>query len=345
MNIVSEHLLVSGKNSDLQNFYINSGADPKKAASKITASTNATFLGDLATGDGGNISITTTDLVIKEGGRISSETTTPGKGGNIDIGAHDATLLSGASMSAMSELSELAGTAGNVHVSTSGQFHTDNASLLTSSQQSAGGDILVQADNMELVNNTHISAKSSGQGDAGSIYLSGQQSFFMDTSRITTEAKQADGGNIKVAAHDMIHLVDSEITASVGGGDQTTGGNISIDPQYVILKNSRITANAFEGKGGNIDIVSDVFLADPGSIIDASSSLGIDGQVDIRAPITHVSSLVSPLSKDFRSVVALLRKPCMARVHKGEYSSFMIKGRDSLPVEPGKFLSSPLSIE
>ncbi|WP_300460419.1 filamentous hemagglutinin N-terminal domain-containing protein [Desulfobacula sp.] len=345
MNIVSEHLLVSGENADLKNFYINSGADPKNAVSKITASTNATFLGDLATGDGGNIAIHTTDLVIKESGRISSETTTPGKGGNIDISAHGATLLSGASISAMSELSDLAGTAGSIQVLTSGQFNADNASLLTSSEQSTGGDIRVQADNVKLVNNTHISAKSSGQGNAGSIYLTGQQSLVMDTSRITTEARQADGGNIKVAADDMIHLVDSEITASVGGGDQTTGGNISIDPQYVILKNSRITANAFEGKGGNIDIVSDVFLADPGSMIDASSSLGIDGQVDIRAPITHVSSLVSPLSKDFRNVVALLRKPCMARVHKGEYSSFMIKGRDSLPVEPGQFLSSPLSIE
>jgi len=138
--------------------------------------------------------------------------------------------------------------------------------------------------------------------------------------------------------------VDSEITSSVAGGTETTGGNINIDPEFVILKNSKIVAKAYEGEGGNIDIVADVFLSDPDSLIDASSSLGIDGQVDIQSPITHVSSIVAPLSKDFRSVVALLRKPCMARVHKGEYSSFMIKGRNNLPVEPGRFLSSPLSI-
>jgi len=143
----------------------------------------------------------------------------------------------------------------------------------------------------------------------------------------------------------MVRLVDSKITTSVKGGSQTTGGNISIDPEFVILRNSKIIANAYEGTGGNIDIVSDMFLADPDSLIDASSSLGIDGQVDIQSPVTHVNSLVAPLTKDFRSVVALLRKPCTARLHKGEYSSFMIKGRDSLPVEPGRSLSSPLSMQ
>jgi len=147
-----------------------------------------------------------------------------------------------------------------------------------------------------------------------------------------------------VVAEDPVSLVDSEITASVRGGTETTDGYVSIDPEFIVLKNSKIIATADEGAGGNIDIISDVFLSDPDSLIDASSSPGIDGQVDIQSPITHVSSLIAPLSKDFRSVVALLRKPCLARVHKGEYSSFMIKGRGSLPVEPGRFLSSPLSI-
>ncbi len=399
INIVSAHLLVSGENADMKEFLINSGTNPKYAASQITASTNHTFLGDLATGNGGDIRINATDLMMTESGSINSETTTPGNGGNIQISAESATLFSKASISAMSEVSELAGNAGNIKISTSKNFSMDNTALITSSEQSTGGDITVQAYNMalanntlisaqsrgdgnsgnidlraekaftmdkssvtteaekaagggitiqsqdmDLANNTLISAQSSGQGDAGSIYLAGQHSLSMDTSNVTTEARQADGGNIKLYADYMIQLANSEITTSVGGGAGTTGGNISIDPKYVILKKSKIIANAFEGQGGNIEIVSDVFLADPDSIIDASSSLGIDGQVDIRSPITNVTSLVSPLSKDFRSVVALLRKPCMARVHKGEYSSFMIKGRDSLPVQPGRFLSSPLSI-
>jgi len=344
INIETRSLLISGENADMKEFYINSGADPKLSSSKITAGTNSTFLGDLATGDGGNITINTTELMMKEGGNINSETTTSGKGGNIYISASEVSLFSKAFISAKSSVSELADKAGNINISSKGNINIDGAFLLTSSERALGGNITVEADNITLINHTVVSAQSSGIGNAGEIYLGAQDTFFMDTSKVTTEALEASGGDIKVFAEDLIYLVDSEITSSVAGGTETTGGNINIDPEFVILKNSKIVAKAYEGEGGNIDIVADVFLSDPDSLIDASSSLGIDGQVDIQSPITHVSSIVAPLSKDFRSVVALLRKPCMARVHKGEYSSFMIKGRNNLPVEPGRFLSSPLSI-
>lgn len=345
INIVSDHLVVSGENAAMRDFFISIGHDVKHAASEIVANASSSYIGDDATGDGGSINISTKELLLEETGRISTDTTSPGQGGNINILAQSVSISSSASISAMSSISEQAGKAGNITIETKNDFHMDDASLLTSAQTAQGGNIRVEGETIELVNHTTVSAQSSGSGDAGSVYLGGQQSFFMDKSVVSTEALQADGGNIKIFAEDLVHLVDSLISASVGGGVETEGGNVSIDPEFVVLKNSQIIANAYEGAGGNIDIISDVFLADPDSLIDASSSLGIDGQVDIQSPITHVNSLVKPLSKDFRSVVALLRQPCMARVHKGEYSSFMIKGRTSLPVEPGRFLSSPLSIQ
>ena len=70
-----------------------------------------------------------------------------------------------------------------------------------------------------------------------------------------------------------------------GGGASTVGGNITIDPQFVLLQNSQIIANAFEGTGGNIRIVAQqVFLADPASQVSASSALGINGQVEHSVP-------------------------------------------------------------
>jgi large exoprotein involved in heme utilization and adhesion len=160
----------------------------------------------------------------------------------------------------------------------------------------------------------------------------------MRDSSITTESIKADGGNIEISASFEVSLIDSKITASVGGGPQTTGGNITIDPQYVILKNSQIIANAFEGRGGNILINTNVFLADPDSVVDASSALGINGTVDIRALITNVSGLLTPLSTDYVSATALLRESCMARIRGGKYSSFVVGGRDGLPIEPGNLL-------
>jgi large exoprotein involved in heme utilization and adhesion len=128
----------------------------------------------------------------------------------------------------------------------------------------------------------------------------------------------------------------------VGGGADTTGGNIFIDPEYVILQRSRIIANAYEGKGGNITIISDCFMADPDSIVEASSALGIDGVVDIQAPINNVSGSITGLPKDFKSAVELLRQACAARAKGGSYSSFIMGGRGGLPIEPGGLIPSPV---
>jgi large exoprotein involved in heme utilization and adhesion len=143
----------------------------------------------------------------------------------------------------------------------------------------------------------------------------------------------------------MVHLVNSDITSSVDGGPDTVGGNITIDPEYVILQNSRIIANAFEGKGGNISITAGVFLADPNSIVSASSARGIDGEVDIRAPVTNISGSISQLQKNYSSAASLLLKPCAVRMSGGQQSSLVVAGRDGLPMEPGGLLPSPLYSE
>jgi hypothetical protein len=205
-----------------------------------------------------------------------------------------------------------------------------------------GGNISIGVNNIWLSDGAVISAEGSGAGDAGNIDITAADSLLMRNSSITTEAKQADGGNIQVNAGYKVSLVDSKITASVGGGPDTLGGNITIDPQYVILNDSQIIANAYEGKGGNIRIIADVFLASPDSIVDASSALGIDGTVDIRAPITNISGTLAPMRGNFLSAEALLRDRCAARVRGGKYSSFVVSGRDGLPIRPGSVLPSPI---
>ena len=81
-----------------------------------------------------------------------------------------------------------------------------------------------------------------------------------------------------------------------------------------------------------------VFLADPYSIVSASSALGIDGTVDIRAPITNISGSLVPLQQNFLSAAALLRNPCEARIRGEESASFIFGGRDGFPIIPGAVL-------
>ncbi|MCK4961188.1 MAG: filamentous hemagglutinin N-terminal domain-containing protein [Anaerolineales bacterium] len=322
---------------------------------------------------GGDILVEVGDLTISNGGLISSVAFGSGQGGNVTVTAADSIsilgrnidglpsgIISGANSGAGGDITleapeiELSdgviistesfgvGNAGDISITASDTFHSNNSSVTTAAEQAEGGDINITTREMQLLNGTIVSAESSGAGNAGNIHLAATDSFLMRDSAVTTEAKQADGGNIKVSAEYMVYLIDSEITASVGGGPETVGGNINIDPEYVILKNSKIIANAYEGMGGNISIVADVFLADPDSIVDASSALGIDGQVNIRAPVKEITGTFAPLPKDFLSALALLREPCMARIQGGKYSSFVVGGRDGLPLEPGGLLPSPI---
>ena len=96
--------------------------------------------------------------------------------------------------------------------------------------------------------------------------------------------------------------------------------------------------------GGNIRLDAGVFLADPASRISASSTLGIQGTVDIRAPVTTLSETLAPLSQAFVSAAALLPARCAARFSGGTTSSLVLGGREGLPPDPTSVLPSPLML-
>ena len=142
----------------------------------------------------------------------------------------------------------------------------------------------------------------------------------------------------------MVRLTNSQINASVQGSSTTIGGSIVIDPNSVILQNSQILAQATQGQGGNISITTNVFLPDANSLVDASSQLGVNGTVTIQSPTSNLSAVWARLLQNYAEAAALLRARCAAQV-SGQSSSFVVAGRDSLPLEPGGWLPSPLALE
>ena len=294
-------------------------------------------------GSGGDITISSNALTLREQAHLSADTSGRGQGGTIGVIVGSLTMSDGSGISS----NNYGGTGDGGQVT----VQTDNGISLTGSTTAIasgslgsgkGGDTQIRAAELQLADGAQITATSKGTGDAGNIDITLTDTLISRNGKVNTSSKNADGGNIDITADYIVYLKDSEITASVGGGASTVGGNISIDPQYVILDHSKIIANAYEGQGGNIRIVANVFLADPHSVVDASSALGIDGTVDIRAPITEISGTLVPLGEDFISAFELLREPCMARIRGGKYSSFIVSGRDGLPVEPGALLPSPM---
>jgi len=139
----------------------------------------------------------------------------------------------------------------------------------------------------------------------------------------------------------MIQLVNSKVSTSSRGWGDSDGGNISIDPQFVILQNSQLVAQANAGAGGAINVIAGVFIADPNSLVSASSQSGPQGTVNIQSPVQNVGGELAALSQELSSVGALLAQQCAARAADGKFSTFVIAAREGLPAEPGGFLASP----
>ncbi|MCM3903955.1 MAG: filamentous hemagglutinin N-terminal domain-containing protein [Pyrinomonadaceae bacterium] len=313
-------------------------------------------------GDAGHISISAPSVVIENSGRISTSTSLVGNAGTIAVHTNNLQLLSGGHITSSSlpdvEFPEgpPSGAAGTVIIqglaspAQSVLIDGPGSGLFTDTQGTgAGGNIALNANSVTLTNGATVSASSTGQietpGDAGSINITAPNGLTMQNSAIKTQAGQgASGGDIKVttAPSATVLLENSRISASVADGEGG-GGNISIDPQFVILQNSQILAQAAQGQGGAITITTNLFLPDANSIVNADSGSGLNGTVTIQSPNAPASGKIQPLGKTPLLPTSLLNQHC-ASLAGGEFSSFTVAGRDSLPTEPGSWLASPLAL-
>ena len=317
------------------------------------------------TGDAGDVVVTARNVTVTDGAEISSSTNGPGNGGNVNVAAGNSITLTGTSSGIETDVfpsgvftsSEGLGDAGNVVVDagrltltqgaqisskTSGaNISTGDTGLTATAQAKAGAIMITAGEDIQLRNGSLITSQSATEGNAGDILLFAGDSILLDDSNVSTEAALASGGNIKFTAPNMIQSTNSQITSSVQGGTQTAGGNISLDPQFIVLQNSQILAQAFQGQGGNITLIGDVVLGDRFSNIDASSALGISGSVNVQASIQQLSETIAPLPDAIVPVAALYAQRCTSK-KGGQFSSFVLNGDNSIPPIPGDFLPSPL---
>ena len=134
-------------------------------------------------------------------------------------------------------------------------------------------------------------------------------------------------------------LTNSTISASVLDGTGG-GGSVNIDPQFVILQNSQILAQATQGPGGNISITTNLLLPDANSTISASSQFGVNGTVTIQSPNAPGSGQVQPLGK-----IAVARRPrCSTNAARPwpAGSSAASPWRDGTACQPNRAVGSPV---
>lgn len=245
----------------------------------------------VAGGNAGAIDLQARQVVLGENGRITSETSGSGHGGNITLRVGNLDLTANSKISAI--------TAG------SGE----------------GGDIALHADGrIRLAGHAQqpvqISASSTSKvnaGNAGNITLDAQAVQLEADSQINTSTRNASGGNIVIRAGQFFYVRQGEVNTEVRGGTGD-GGNITVtNPAVLVLDHAQLIARADAGKGGNIMLQAQQRLGGPSdNTLDASSRLGIAGEVSLLAPQSEIGNrLVAPAA-----VFSDMQAPqsCAARV-------------------------------
>ena len=301
-------------------------------------------------GNGGNIILNTNTLEALNGGQVITTSFSSGKAGNITLKVTDSVTLAGSDPTFFERLAQFDENVEDVVIGVgpnSGLFANTGAGSTGN-----GGSIFIDPSKVFIKDGAQIAVNSSGSGIGGNIDL--QAGFLtLDRGTITAETASNQGGDINLTISDLLTLRNnSQITATAGtaqeGGD---GGNIIIDAPFIIAfpqENSDITANSFEGNGGNITIdTNGIFgleLRDeetPLSDITASSEFGQQGEVEINTSAIDPTRGLNNLPQE--AVEAEVAQGCQTAGGQSTLEFFDI-GRGGLPPSPDDLFSSEIVI-
>ncbi len=190
-------------------------------------------------GKAGNLTVNVSDSIdlidpskqgFTSGLFASSAQTASGNGGDINISTGDLNIRDGAAVSVSAEGT---GNAGDVNINARSVF-LDNGSITATSISGEGGNINLRvANNLILRNNSQISTRAgtqnSGGGDGGNININAKFVVAIPTenSDITANAYAGKGGNINLTAQSIFGLqVSDQLTPK---SDITASSQLGID--------------------------------------------------------------------------------------------------------------------
>ncbi|MUG97803.1 filamentous hemagglutinin N-terminal domain-containing protein [Scytonema sp. UIC 10036] len=295
----------------------------------------ATTRGD---GDGGEIRIETARSIVREGAQVGAGTFGRGRSGSVFVKASDSVELVGAAPEVPNQ---------RYFRDWSGQKFPSG--LFTGSQGTgAAGNLRIETDRLTLRDGAEIGVNNQGVGDAGNLEVVTRKLLLDNQAVLSATTTLGQGGNITLKIDDLLLLRrNSQISTTAGldraGGD---GGNILIDSDLIVAvpdEDSDITANAFLGRGGKIDIKTQGLFGlefrnfrTPLSDITASSEFGIAGVVNIDILDVDPAQSLTELPANIVDVSRLIGQDFCRVV--GKNSEFVVTGRGGLPTSPNETL-------
>jgi len=312
-----------------------------------------------ATGDAGELNITTGQLTVENKAEISADNFGPGNGGTATINVRQLMIRDGGEVRASSFASGTGGdlivnAAESVNLSGSGTIDSETfPSALSTSASAIGkaGNLNITTPSLKVQNGAEVTVSGEGSGPAGNLTII-TNDLRLDRGRLTAETKAGEGATITLQNLDLL-LLQNQSLISAQAFNNAKGGNINIDAAKGVVaavsdQNNDIIANAFEGQGGKITITTQgIFgIAERKSTppnttndIDASSDFGLAGTVTINTPDVDPSRSLFTLSTGVVDVSKRVASKCAAFSDEGG-NSFTVTGRGGLPPSPDEPLTS-----
>ncbi len=252
----------------------------------------------LSNGDAGDVEITARGLVRFEDSRAVSDVTpdATGTAGNVKINANVVELVtSGLFSSTFGN-----GDAGNVEIAAQDLVRFDNSIAVSGVSRGAkgtGGNVVIDANAVEVLNGGGLLASTFGNGDAGNVEIAvSTQVTFNNSSAFSRvqEGALGNGGNVVIDSNTVEILNGGGLLASTfGDGD---AGNVEVTASDLVrfkgtTPNGEFTSAAFSrvndgatGAGGNVVILADsVEVLDGAALFSNTLGNGNAGNVEITA--------------------------------------------------------------
>jgi len=246
-----------------------------------------------STGNGGNLTIDTKNLVVSNGGQIATSTAGMGDAGTLMIDAENIELVglgprgsSGLFSSAIID----SGNGGNIKIAGDRISIADGATISVSNFQNRGqtdpgqgkaGNIFIDANSLELDNSiaevpSSITASTNNRGGGDiNLNLAGDLTLNNNSEIVANTKGEGDSGNIAIFANNL--ALNQQAHISVDSRGMGKAGNIDLITNNLGANRGRITATAQQSGGGDINLTADLINLQNNTEISTSVANGTGG--------------------------------------------------------------------
>ncbi len=288
----------------------------------------------------GNITINANQFEAINGGQVITTTRSGGQAGNIVLNVADQILLAGSDPTYEERRARLGASIVENEGAASG-LYANTAAGSTGN----GGSIFIDPVTMTIRNGARVTVDSQGSGQGGSIQIQAGNLTLSNRGVISAETASNQGGNITLQLQNLLLLRQGSQISTTAGTRQAggNGGNVIIYVPFIVAvpsENSDISANAFTGRGGRVEITAQGIFGlqfrprlTPLSDITASSEFGISGTVTLNTPNVDPSRGLAPLPINLVDPTTQITQACQPGGAQSS-SSFVVTGRKGLPPSP-----------